>query len=122
MLRVYEALLDSAARSADNGDSEWRDTFFALLARDGFERDQLGHLRAPVGDAHSPIHHRTGTGRESSIPVLLARMWDNIEDHPDAAIGAAKEAIEATAKHVLDTRHTVNRVGAPVFRSGQTPR
>lgn len=38
---------------------------------------------------------------ESAIPTLLARMWDNVEDHPDAAIGAAKEAVEATAKHVL---------------------
>jgi Abortive infection C-terminus len=38
---------------------------------------------------------------ESAIPTLLRRMWDSVEDDPDLAIGAAKEAIEATAKHLL---------------------
>lgn len=33
--------------------------------------------------------------------MLLRRMWDNVDDNPDAAIGAAKEVIEATAKHIL---------------------
>jgi len=103
MLRVFEALLDSAERATGDDDCGWRDTFVALLARDGFERDRLGRLRARWETLTAPS--LAALADESSIPVLLARMWDNIEDHPDAAIGAAKEAIEATAKHVLNTRH-----------------
>lgn len=99
VLRVFEALIDCAERVGDDYNAGWRDGFISLLARDGFERDGLGRLRPRWETMTSPSI--TSLPDESAIPTLLARMWDNVEDHPDAAIGAAKEAVEATAKHVL---------------------
>lgn len=103
VLRVFEALIDAAVTRDQfnpmDGHLEWRDQFLQLLARDGFEPDDIGRLRARWESVTAASV--AGLPAESSIPVLLRRMWDNVDEHPDAAIGAAKEAIEATAKHVL---------------------
>lgn len=105
MLAVFEALLDDAeAREMSDqyaASAMWSEKFTRLLARDGFERDDVGRLRPRWAFLAAPAIEALPT--ESAIPMLLRRMWDNVEDSPDAAIGAAKEAIEAAAKHILTT-------------------
>lgn len=103
VLEVFEALLDAAERH-ENQDAyaaaaPWSDEFIRLLARDGVHRDSFGRLRPRWVTLGTPA--LSGLPAESSIPILLSRMWDSVEDDPDAAIGAAKEAVEATAKHLL---------------------
>lgn len=105
MLGVFESILDAAEQfervDTYAANAMWSETFARMLARDGFDRDEVGRLR--------PRWTSLGTETleslpgESAIPILLRRMWDNVEDDPDAAIGAAKEAVEATAKHVILT-------------------
>lgn len=91
VLGVYESVLDS-------GPAEWGEKFMGMLARDGVRRDGTGRLRPRWASTGGLID---ALPAESAIPILLGRMWDSIEDDPDAAIGAAKEVIEATAKHLL---------------------
>jgi hypothetical protein len=103
MLPVFEALLDDAdsheMTDANAASVMWSAKFARLLSRDGFDRDDIGRLRPRwVSLSAQAID---ALPAESAIPMLLRRMWDNVEDNPDAAIGAAKEAIEATAKHIL---------------------
>jgi hypothetical protein len=103
MLQVFEALIDNAeARELNDhysASAGWSARFTRLLARDGFDRDDVGRLRPRWTSLSARAIDALPT--ESAIPMLLRRMWANVEDDPDAAIGAAKEAIEATAKHIL---------------------
>lgn len=103
VLPIFEALIDHSElqelNSTHAGTAAWSAKFTRQLARDGIERDSLGRLRPRWASISAPAIE--GLSAESSIPLLLRRMWDNVEDDPDAAIGAAKEAIEATAKHIL---------------------
>jgi hypothetical protein len=103
MLGVFEAIIDDAEVRETNdayaANAMWSEKFTRLLARDGFDRDDVGRLR-PRWVSLS-VQTLDALPAESAIPMLLRRMWDNIEDNPDAAIGAAKEAVEATAKHIL---------------------
>lgn len=100
VLGIFEALLDDAERreatEAYAANALWSQKFARMLARDGFDRDDVGRLRPRWVSLSA-----TALPAESAIPMLLRRMWDNVDDHPDAAIGAAKEVIEATAKHIL---------------------
>jgi len=103
MLHVYEAVLDEAEQREVTdiyaANAEWTKKFKKILARDGFEVDDTGKLRPQWESLTSaPV---SALPAESAIPTLLRRMWVNVDAEPDAAIGAAKEAIEATAKHVL---------------------
>lgn len=100
LLLVFEALIDQAEAEASGlGDSDWSVRFTRLLARDGFDRDGLGRLRPRwVSLSAESIESLPA---DSAIPMLLSRMWASVDDDPDASIGAAKEAIEATAKHLL---------------------
>ncbi len=104
VLHVFEALIDAAeTREVHDLYAEsamWSEKFTRLIARDGFERDEVGRLRPRWGSLTAESIEALPA--ESAIPMLLRRMWDNVEEDPDAAIGAAKEAIEATAKHVLE--------------------
>ena len=102
-LGIFEALLDDAERHETQdpsaASSPWSIKFSRVLARDGFDRDDAGRLRARWTSLSSSM--LVSLTPASAIPMLLRRMWESVEDDPDAAIGAAKEAIEATAKHVL---------------------
>lgn len=101
MLSVFEAIIDAdeVREANDPSPLPWSERFIRLLARDGFDRDDIGRLRPRwVSLSASTIE---ALPSDSAIPMLLRRMWDNVDDDPDASIGAAKEAIEATAKHVL---------------------
>ena len=92
LLGVFEAIIDAA-------DDDWAKKFVQQLARDGINRDASGRLRPRwFTTAGGSVDHLSP---DSAIPILLERMWSNVEDDPDAGIRAAKEAIEATAKHLL---------------------
>jgi hypothetical protein len=103
MLGVFEALLDDAERTEqtdpDAAAAGWSEQFVRMLARDGVERDDAGRLRPRWVSLSSETIG--GLPADSAIPMLLRRMWDSIDDNPDAAIGAAKEVVEATAKFLL---------------------
>lgn len=103
MLSVYEALLDDAEEREGHdsyaAQAMWSEKFARMLARDGFERDALGRLRPRWASVES--RSMADLPAESAIPLLLRRMWDSVDEAPDACIGAAKEAIETTAKHLL---------------------
>ncbi len=121
MLSVFEAIIDAAEirEANDPGPSAWSEHFIRLLARDGFDRDDVGRLRP----RWVSLSARTieALPSDSAIPMLLRRMWDNVDDDPDASIGAAKEAIEATAKHVLlqagETLSDAEKMPALIARS-----
>ena len=121
MLSVFEAIIDAAEirEANDPGPSAWSEHFIRLLARDGFDRDDVGRLRP----RWVSLSARTieALPSDSAIPMLLRRMWDNVDDDPDASIGAAKEAIEATAKHVLlqagETLGVAEKMPALIARS-----
>ena len=103
ILLAFEALIDDAEakESMDAGAAAaaWSERFTKQLARDGFDRNDFGRL-TPRWTSLSAAA-LAALPAESAIPVLLRRMWDNVDDDPDAAIGAAKEAVEAAAKHIL---------------------
>lgn len=121
MLSVFEAIIDAAEirEANDPSPSAWSEHFIRLLARDGFDRDDVGRLRP----RWVSLSARTieALPSDSAIPMLLRRMWDNVDDDPDASIGAAKEAIEATAKHVLlqagETLSDAEKMPALIARS-----
>lgn len=69
------------------------------LRREGFEIDDLGRIRRP-GEALSAVMV-SQLADESAIRLHLARIQDAVDDRPEEVIGAAKDLIEATAKHVL---------------------
>lgn len=94
-LRVLEALLPSREHAATEGASQLE----ILLTRDGFVVDASGSIR-PVwevltSDAISSLPN------ESAIPGHIRRMWSSVEDRPEQAISAAKDAIESTLKYAL---------------------
>ena len=69
------------------------------LRREGFEIDELGRIRRP-GEALATVL-ASQLSDESAIRLHLARIQDAVDDRPEEVIGAAKDLIEATAKHVL---------------------
>lgn len=70
-----------------------------MLRRDGFEIDGRGAIR-PRGTVLTAETVRA-LPPESAIPGHLERMWASVEERPEQSISAAKDAIEATAKHAL---------------------
>ncbi len=105
MLRVIEGVLDRM-RMAEIREDEYahiisagRAQFEQLLLRDGFAIDEDGSLRAKW-EVLTQQSIRA-LPEESAIPGHLRRMWDSVEERPEQAISAAKDAIEATTKHAL---------------------
>ena len=104
-LRVVEGVLDEYRRQEivdpmyAEAIVESRKQLEQLLRRDGFEIDDSGAIRAKW----EVITQQTvqDLPSESAIPDHLKRMWDNVENRPEQAISAAKDAIESTAKHAL---------------------
>jgi hypothetical protein len=62
------------------------------LARDLIEHDDVGRLRPRWASISSEAIAELPV--DSAIPMLLRRMWDNVDDDPDVAIGAAQELVE----------------------------
>jgi hypothetical protein len=111
-LRVVEQVLDQMT-SAEITDPSYAETIAAnrdqltkLLRRDGYLLDERGVLR-PEREilANESI---TALSNESAIPGHLARMWENVEQRPEQAISAAKDAMESAARHVLEVTQTAS--------------
>lgn len=94
-LRVVEVILDDH----DNPESqETRQRLLKTLARADIYPDARGRLSIPGRPALDV--HVAGLPHESGIRLQLARLA-RLEQEPEEMIGAAKELVEATAKHVL---------------------
>jgi len=105
MLRVVEAVLDNM-RLREINDAAYADAIAhsrehveRLLSRDGYSIDDEGAIR-PRWQVLTQ-ESVTKLPDESAIPGHLRRMWDAVEERPEQAISAAKDAIESTAKHAL---------------------
>jgi hypothetical protein len=98
-LRVVEKILDDHEASGDDDSRRRHDQLSRALKRADIERDGRGHLRLPA-------HRALGAPSLASIPdesgirFQLARL-ERLDQEPEEMIGAAKELVEATAKHVL---------------------
>lgn len=95
MLRVFEEVLAALDQV------EARDELVDLLARDGFAVDEVGRIR-PSGD-QSLASLVARSDLPSGVRVQIDRIQNTVDTDPEAAIGAAKELVEATTKYVLDT-------------------
>ena len=95
-LRVFERLLHGF-------ESQYTDSFYKSLRRDGFAADQeTGHI-TPIGP-RLPFGSLSGLKDASAIREQLGRIQRAIIDDPALAVGSAKELIESTAKVVLTER------------------
>lgn len=101
-LRVFESLLRRVRRDSVDDQALSFEEVRDFLARDGYDLDQnlriharhLGHLQPHIEDLSDA----------SGIQAELERIRRSVSEHPDDAIGAAKQLIEATAKMVLKER------------------
>lgn len=94
-LRVVERVL------GDLGDDQWkrrRERLSKSLERADITPDERGRLRLPAGVLASA---RLIELPSSSGIRLQAERLDRLDQEPEELIGAAKELVEATAKHVL---------------------
>lgn len=98
-LRVVEKILDDHEAAMDAESKRRHELLSRALKRADIERDGRGHIRVPA-------HRALGTPSlgaipsESGIRFQLARL-ERLDQEPEEMIGAAKELVEATAKHVL---------------------
>jgi hypothetical protein len=104
MLRVVEGLMDlrsdlAGQSSIEGAIDEANLDLVRLLTRDGYLIDEKGSIR-PEWEVLTK-ESVSGLPAESAIPGHLRRMWANVEDRPEQALSAAKDAVESTAKHVL---------------------
>jgi hypothetical protein len=94
ILRVFEEVL------ARTESSESRQALISLLQRDGFEVDASGRIQQLGSETLAGLIERSDL--PTGVRVQIDRIQKSLESDPEAAIGAAKELIEATTKHVLD--------------------
>ena len=98
-LRVVERILDDHLAAGDEESTERHERLIRALKRADIERDARGHLRLPAHRALG-VPPLGDIPTESGIRFNLARL-ERLEQEPEEMIGAAKELLEATAKHVL---------------------
>jgi phage gp36-like protein len=108
-LRVCEGIVNDPREDAQVS----VETMRRKLQREGFEIDELGRIRRP-GEALSAVLV-SQLSDESAIRLHLARIQDAVDDRPEEVIGAAKDLIEATVKHVL------LQVGEPIPPNASLP-
>lgn len=97
-LRIVEQVLDDHA-----GDGEFektrREKLLRVLRRANLELDEKGRLRLPVQQDLGSILV-IDLPSESDLRLHMGRLA-RLEQEPEEMIGAAKELVEATVKHVL---------------------
>lgn len=98
-LRVVEKVLDDHAGGEDEDTRRRHEQLAKALKRADIEADERGHLRLPAHRALG-VPSLTAVPTESGIRLQLARL-ERLDQEPEELIGAAKELVEATAKHVL---------------------
>lgn len=98
-LRVVEHVLDDHAVAGDDFGKQRHEQLSRALKRADIVPDSRGHLRLP---AHRALRtpELGEVPSESGIRLNLARL-ERLDQEPEEMIGAAKELVEATAKHVL---------------------
>ncbi len=101
-LRVMETLLRRVRRDALPGHEPSFEEARDLLARDGYDLDE--GLRIRVRHVGRLRVHVAALADPSGIHAELERVRRSVALHPDDAIGAAKQLIEATSKVVLVER------------------
>jgi hypothetical protein len=94
-LRVIEAILDDHDTA---GAQDTRQRLLKVLARAEISADSQGRLA--IAGRPSLDVDVAGLPTESGTRLQLARLA-RLEQEPEEMIGAAKELVEATAKHVL---------------------
>jgi len=94
MLRVFEEVL------AGSETVEGQRALTSVLARDGFDVDDAGRIRPFGAEGLAGLIERTDL--PSGVRAQIDRIQNTIDSDPEAAIGSAKELVEATTKHVLD--------------------
>lgn len=93
-LRVVARVLDDL----DNDDFRAKhEALTKELARSEIERDERGRLRL----RRRPLAVSIAVPVESDIRLQLERL-ERLDQEPEEMIGAAKDLVEAVAKHVLD--------------------
>jgi hypothetical protein len=100
-LRVFQSLLRRIKRDSQDFPISF-DEVREALARDGYELD--ADLRIRTRHPGSLQVHLEALADPSGIQAELERIRRSVAEHPDDAIGAAKQLIEATAKVVLEER------------------
>lgn len=98
-LRVVEKILDDHESAGDDDSRRRHDRLSRALKRADIERDPRGHLCLPSHRALG-VPSLASIPDESGIRFQLARL-ERLDQEPEEMIGAAKELVEATAKHVL---------------------
>jgi hypothetical protein len=98
-VRVVEHILDDHAAATDEDTRQRHERLSRALKRADIESDARGHLRLP---SRRPLGVPAlgNVPTESGIRLNLARL-ERLDQEPEEMIGAAKELVEATAKHVL---------------------
>lgn len=94
-LRVCEAIISNPPNGDESSVAGLRKT----LQREGFEIDDVGRVLPPGESLAKVVVAQLSD--ESAIRLHLARIQVAAADRPEEVIGAAKDLIEATAKHVL---------------------
>lgn len=83
-------------------ESQWRADLLKLLEGDGFAYTPQGHLVPRTGSlGDEALSQLRDT---SAIWLHLKRIEADADERPEEVIGAAKDLIEATVKHVLEVR------------------
>ncbi len=95
-LRVVEQILDDHDTDSERAT---RDRLIRVMGRSGIDLDERGRLKltAPRSLGSLALDE---VPRESDIRLHLSRL-ERLEQEPEEMIGAAKELVEATVKHVL---------------------
>jgi hypothetical protein len=98
-LHVLEKVLDDHADAKDDDTRKRYERLAKALKRADIAADERGHLRLPAHRALG-VPSLAAVPTESGIRLQLDRLG-RLEQEPEEMIGAAKELVEATAKHVL---------------------
>jgi hypothetical protein len=98
-LRVLEKVLDDHTAAKDDDTRKRHERLAKALKRADIEADDRGHLRLPAHRALG-VPSLAAVPTESGIRLQLDRL-SRLEQEPEEMIGAAKELVEAAAKHVL---------------------
>lgn len=97
-LRLAEEVIE--ANVGDERSSQ-RERLQKALKRVGIEPDESGRLQLPKGAA-AKVFDPSRVPTDSDIRLHLDRL-ERLDQEPEELIGAAKDLVEATAKHVLLT-------------------
>jgi hypothetical protein len=98
-LHVLEKVLDDHADAKDDDTRKRYERLAKALKRADIAADERGHLRLPAHRALG-VPSLAAVPTESGIRLQLDRLG-RLDQEPEEMIGAAKELVEATAKHVL---------------------